>query len=267
MNIKVFFSSLLRKINLLQFSDTVRFYILKVKNDKSNRAFKKRNSSVLFPPDYLMYESFQLNYEKYYLGGRKTAEWLVEEVSKYVDLQEVNILDWGCGPARIIRHIPKLLENKNNGYYATDYNKKTIEWNQKNIPKVSFNLNTLDAKLPYEDNFFDFIYGISIFTHLSEKKHEEWFAELYRVLKPKGILLLTTQGENFISKLSLSEVEAFRGGSLVVRGNVTQGHRTYSAFQPKSYLENLFQPMEIVQHSEPQIQGNYIPQDIWIVRK
>ena len=108
-----------------------------------------------------------------------------------------------------------------------------------NLPNISFNTNTLEAKLPYEDNSFDVIYGISIFTHLSEQMHFDWYKELYRVLKTNGILFLTTQGENFKLKLTQTENETFDEGSLVVRGNVKEGHRTYSAFQPNKFMKEL----------------------------
>ena len=153
-------------------------------------------------------------------------------------------------------------------YYGTDYNAKSIDWCSKNLSGIHFNLNSLNAELPYADNFFDVIYGISIFTHLSEKLHFDWFKELYRTLKPGGILFLTTQGTNFIGKLTSGELEIFQNGDLVVRGNVKEGHRTYSAFQPKKFIQKLFENCMIEEHIEPEPEsGKGIPQDIWIVRK
>ncbi len=45
--------------------------------------------------------------------------------------------------------------------------------------------------------FFTAITGLSIFTHLSVKAHEEWIKELYRVIKKGGILIITTQGPGY----------------------------------------------------------------------
>lgn len=214
-----------------------------------------------------MYESFQLDYKKYYEDSRQTAIWLKNHFAKYIQLEQKRILDWGCGPGRIIRHLPEVI---NNGcsFYGTDYNEKSIAWCSANIPDVSFNLNKLEAKLPYEDDFFDVIYGISIFTHLAEAMHYAWFKELYRVLKPGGILFLTTQGANFKVKLDRTESKRFEDGELVVRGNVKEGHRTFSAFQPKEFMLQLFSEMEVLEHIELENgKTKVVPQDIWIVRK
>jgi len=108
-------------------------------------------------------------------------------------------LDWGCGPARIIRHLPKLLPNTS--LYGTDYNAKSIAWNKANFQKISFELNNINPPTSFEDGFFDAIYGLSIFTHLSEENHFNWISELYRISSPGAILILTTHGQAYREKL------------------------------------------------------------------
>lgn len=264
---KLFLSKLLRVSGLLMTSDYIRFSFHRILNHKKNRLFLEKNPGLILPPDYLMYESFQLDYKKYYEDSKETAIWLKNHFERYLKLNNLQVLDWGCGPGRIIRHLPGII---NNGcsFYGTDYNAKTIDWCNQNIHGVNFNQNTLEAKLPYKDDFFDIIYGISIFTHLSEAMHYEWFNELYRILKPGGILFLTTQGHNFKVKLSLTENKRFDEGQLIVRGNVKEGHRTFSAFQPKTFMLNLFNSMKVLEHIEPKtVKSKVIPQDIWIVKK
>lgn len=261
-------SNFLRKLRLLYFTDFMRFYFQKLKNRKINKTFVKNHPEVSLPPDYLMYESFQINYRKYYTDSIGTANKLIEYFKKYTDLKNKNILDWGCGPGRIIRHFPELI---NNGcvFYGTDYNKKSIEWCRKNLPGISFNINSLQAKLPYENESMDIIYGISIFTHLSEQMHYDWYNELYRILKPEGIMLLTTQGNNFKVKLTKEEIKNFNNHQLIVRGMVKEGHRTYSAFQPAGFMKELFKNVTVLEHLEPMPEDKKsLPQqDIWIIRK
>ena len=260
-------SNFIRKTGMLLLADRVRFYMEKRRNLKVNREFLKENPGIKLPPDYLIYESFQLNYRKYYTESRETAQWLATLLQKHVTLNHLRVLDWGCGPGRVIRHLPEVFGNENE-FYGTDYNKKSIGWCSENLPEISFNHNSLRANLPYKDDFLDIIYGISIFTHLSEQMHYDWFNELQRVLKPGGILVVTTQGDNFKTKLTEAEVTEFNKGSLVVRGNVKEGHRTYSAFQPASFMKNLFKKLHILEHivKKPNAEG-YIPQDVWIVQK
>ncbi|WP_231433810.1 class I SAM-dependent methyltransferase [Chryseobacterium sp. Leaf313] len=132
---------------------------------------------------------------------------------------------------------------------------------------VIFNLNTLDAILPYEDSFFDFVYGISIFTHLSEKMHFEWRSELSRIIKKDGILILTMQGNMFKTILTESEIKNFEADKLVVRGNVKEGHRTYSAFHPDQFMKNLFEEFEVMEHQKSYIDNGKPQQDVWVLRK
>jgi len=260
-------SNLLRFFGLIYFTDWIRFYIERMKNKKENKAFKAKNPQVVLPSDYLLYESFQINYERYYNGGLDTAKWLSEHFSKHIELKDLKILDWGCGPGRVIRHMPDVIGN-NCSYYGTDYNSDSIEWCSKNLPKISFNTNTLSAELPYEDNSFNVLYGISIFTHLSEDMHYQWYKELYRVLKPGGIMFLTTHGDNYKAKLTSPEILKFEKGELIERGKVKEGHRTYTAFQPKSFMKDLFSNASVLEHIETQPDGGgWLPQDIWIVRK
>ena len=247
-------------------ADWFHFRYEKIRFRKENKSFRKQFSEVKLPPDYLLYESYQLNYKKYYTDGVESAQWLVDHLQKHVPLKNLKFLDWGCGPGRLIRHLPGLSDNCD--FFGTDYNKRSIEWCKANLPEISFNLNPLYAELPYEDNLFDIIYGYSVLTHLSEEKHREWYAELFRVLKPGGILFLTSQGKHYRVKLTEEEQKTFNSGQLVVRGKVKEGHRTYSAFHPKDYMLKLFTGVQILEHIEPEpVSGRGIPQDIWIVKK
>ncbi|CAD7799198.1 Ubiquinone/menaquinone biosynthesis C-methyltransferase UbiE [Chryseobacterium aquaeductus] len=259
-------STFLREKSLLFKADQLRFYFYQFKNRSKNISFQKNHPNFKFPPDYLMYESFQINYESYYKSGQSAAKWLLSIVAKYRNLESLKILDWGCGPARIIRHLPEILPESCE-VFGTDYNETSINWNRKNIENVSFNLNSLEAKLPYKENYFDFIYGISIFTHLSEELHYTWKKELTRILKKDGILILSLQGDLFKTILTESESDEFEKGHLVVRGNVKEGHRTYSAFQPNDFVKKLFSDYEILEHTESYFKEGKLQQDIWVLKK
>jgi SAM-dependent methyltransferase len=143
-----------------------------------------------------------------------------------------------------------------------------VDWCSRNLPRIRFNANTLSPRLPYENDFMDVIYGISIFTHLSEEMHEQWFRELYRILKTNGIMFLTTQGDNFKVKLTAAELVLYNQGELVVRGNVREGHRTFSAFHPLEFMKKLFGNTLILEHIVTKPLSNAgLPQDVWIVKK
>ena len=259
-------TNILRDLRLMYLADKVRFQLERRNHKKDNDNFKREYPNFNLPPDYLIYESFQMNYRQYFEHGKSTAKWLKDYWAKHIELIDKKILDWGCGPGRVVRHLPEIVGNGCQ-YFGTDYNEKTIKWNSENLDGILFNHNPLEAKLPYEDNFMDVIYGISIFTHLSERLHYDWYNELYRVLRPGGIMFLTTSGDNFKTKMTKSELEQYSKDELVVRGKVKEGHRVYTTIHPPAFMKKLFSNATILEHVEEKPHDGWIPQDIWIVQK
>jgi len=257
---------LLRKAGLIRFADSLNYVRLLYKSGDEIRKFKSANPGVKLPPPYFIYETFNLDYASYYHGGRETAMWLADYFRKYKDLQGLNILDWGCGPGRIIRHLPEATEHVAK-YFGTDYNKEYVNWCTKNIPEADFSINGMKPPLNYPDGFFDIAYGISIFTHLSEEMHYQWFEELMRILKPGGILFLTLHGAAFYGRLSEPERKQFDEGHLVIKGNTKEGHRTYGAFHPETFTRKLVGENVVLEHSEGNNESGKPQQDIWVIKK
>ncbi len=96
------------------------------------------------------------------------------------------VLDLGCGNGRFYEFI----ENKAN-YFGVDNSKELIDIAQKRYPKANFKLG--DAlKIPFPDNYFDKVFSISVLHHFPSKKlRQDFLKECKRVLKPKGILIVT----------------------------------------------------------------------------
>lgn len=110
------------------------------------------------------------------------------------------ILDFGCGCGRVTRHLHELCVNNHvnlNSWFGSDIDTEAIRWCQRFLhPIATFVVNENNPPLPFEDEFFDFVYSISIFTHLPEDMQFNWLAELQRVTRRNGFLLLTTHGED-----------------------------------------------------------------------
>jgi len=259
--IKNSFSRFLRKIRLLYVADYLRYFFVKYQNKKDNEAFKENFPDIVLPPDYLMYESFKLDYASYYFGGKTTAEWVQNITKEWLPEGNWVVLDWGCGPGRVIRHWPE----NNFTCFGSDVNDKSLAWCKHNFPSIRFLHQQVLPPLDIAGETFDLIYGISILTHLSLSAHFLWIKELDRILKPGGLLFLTTQGTAFKDKLTESEKRDFDQGNLIVRGAVKEGHRTFSSFHPVSFMEKLFHPFVILKHISTENEVNV--QDVWIVRK
>ena len=264
---KIVVKKILLNFNLLPVIEQVNFFRQKLKNRKSNLEFKKNNPNVILPPDFYMYETFNLNYNKFYSNGKPTAEWLTNLIKKHKKLTNVSILDWGCGTGRILRHLPNVLESSNS-YYGTDYNKKYIKWCSENLNGINFKNNDLNPPLNFKNNSMDVIYGISIFTHLSEKLHFDWMKELTRVLKNEGILFFTTHGDVHKFKLLPKEQKIYNKGGLIVHKYKKEGNRLYAAYQSKKFFEKLCSQnnLKVLEHIPGEIRGNKPQQDVWILK-
>jgi ubiquinone/menaquinone biosynthesis C-methylase UbiE len=125
----------------------------------------------------------------------------------------------------------------------------------------------LNPPTVFDDNSFDLIYGISIFTHLSELNNIAWYNELIRIAKKDGIILVTTAGKAFKAKMIKKEAIAFDENKLVVRSNVIEGHRIYAAFHPENHAIQLFESKaRILKHIKGEIMDWGIEQDTWILK-
>jgi SAM-dependent methyltransferase len=263
-------SNWLRRIGLLSITDKFRFFVQKKRRGASNRKFMDEHPQFPFPPPYFIYEAYQLNYELYYHDGQGTAKEIIESIKKYSNsyTAPLKILDWGCGPGRITRHMPDFLAAESK-VFGTDYNAEYIHWCQQNIPQISWSINSVYPPLNFADDSFDAVVGLSVFTHLSSTAQQKWIAELYRIMQKNAILYITTQGNAFREKLSSGEKKEFDKGSVVERKTIREGHRLFSTFHPVNYVRNLlewgFEVCELVEGSNLHV--SQPQQDIWILKK
>ncbi len=110
------------------------------------------------------------------------------------------ILDFGCGCGRVITWLQQL--DSKYQYFGTDIDPEAITWCQENL--ANFGEYAVNPHLPpteYADNYFDLVYSISVFTHLSEDMQFAWLKELSRITKPGGYLLLTTHNRRCNQRL------------------------------------------------------------------
>jgi SAM-dependent methyltransferase len=125
----------------------------------------------------------------------------------------------------------------------------------------------LEPPLPYEDGSFGLIYAFSVFTHLTEALQHAWMRECARVLRPGGLLLISTMGEYYLSRgrLSPSEQDAFRSGNVVVLYDGSPGTSLCSAYHPPVYVhKRLAREFDVVDFS-PTAEGG--PHDLHLLRK
>lgn len=120
-------------------------------------------------------------------------------------LRDGRILDIGCGS------YPYFLSHTNfQSKFAIENLPKSGLIND--ITWYSLNLNETSV-LPFEDHFFSAITLLAVIEHLDPSNLVQLFIECHRVLKPDGLLILTTPAAwsdhllRFMAKLSLVSKE------------------------------------------------------------
>ena len=110
---------------------------------------------------------------------------------------ENRVLDFGCGWGRVIRFFlrevaPDNLIGLDTYEPALAACRKTNRWS---------NFLQCEVLPPTElkSASFDLIYAFSVFSHLSEEAHWRWLEEFKRILRPTGVLVLTTFQRDFLA--------------------------------------------------------------------
>lgn len=119
-----------------------------------------------------------------------------------------HVLDVGCGIGRMAVPLTGYLTTGR--YTGFDAIEQSIKWCNKRIgsryPNFRFDhadiynehynptgrLKALEFTFPYSSHTFDFVFLISVFTHMMPPEAEHYLVEIARVLKPGGRCLITS---------------------------------------------------------------------------
>jgi len=172
-----------------------------------------------------------------------------------------SVFDWGCGCGRVLRHFPALGVSGMK-LYGADYNPQLIDWCKRNLPIGEFQVNNLEPPLNYPDQAFDFVYAISVFTHLTEPLQFTWLDEMARILTPGGYLVITVHGAAYLIDLDEEQKHRFQSGQLVVKYEERVGENACGAYHPVSYIKEkftyAFDILEIIEQEHPRWQDAYL---------
>lgn len=174
------------------------------------------------------------------------------------------VLDFGCGCGRVLRWWTTVDGPSIRG---CDYNSAMVAWCTSNLPFAQVESNERVPPLRYADATFDFVYAISVFTHLSADLQTRWMAELMRIIAPNGWLLVTTQGANFIETLATGERARFTRGELVVHYDEASGSNLCNAYHPETFVRGAWSAGFRIAEFLPAGMRTNVLQDLYLLQK
>lgn len=192
-----------------QFRPVLRYYYVRASELGASLVDRLRNISpngMPLPPASLRFRVDGTPKATTFLQAGKQCADDIRRVLRSSLSREINtfsdILDFGCGCGRVLRWLSPEGAAR---FYGVDIDGEAIKWCEKHLPSGRFVQNSIVPPLPFPSGTFDFVYGVSVFTHLDEQRQTEWLIELQRVTRPGSVLLLTVHGD--IATFGLSEAE------------------------------------------------------------
>jgi cyclopropane fatty-acyl-phospholipid synthase-like methyltransferase len=179
------------------------------------------------------------------------------------------VLDWGCGCGRVARFVARSGAN----LFGVDIDADSAQWCSQSIPGT-FTAITTEPPTPFAENFFGAIYGISVFTHLTQQAEKQWLTELHRITKPGGLILMSVHGDLRAAQDGLLEhilSPAFASGFVDIGRNsdidsVTKGSDYYrNVFHRADYIRKVWGQYFEILAIEEGIIGN--AHDLVVARK
>jgi len=130
-----------------------------------------------------------------------------------------NVLDVGCWSGQF----EKLAISSVKSIVGLDPDEEAIHFAKKFVPRAKFVIGAV-SNLPFSDNTFDVVVFSEVIEHIPKNSEDHALEEIKRVLKPKGILILSTPNKHPLS-------------ILLDPAYFISGHRHYSMDELKLLLE------------------------------
>ncbi len=147
------------------------------------------------------------SYDEIGAGGRELIHTMLPADWSWAGKR---VLDFGCGVGKVLRHFSS--EAAIAEFTGCDIHAPSVDWVQRHLcpPFHAFRCSE-EPSLPQLDGYFDLIYAISVYTHLTDR-WAEWLLEHHRVLAEDGLLLVSFLGEGMTRPLIGEEWDEDRIG-------------------------------------------------------
>jgi len=143
------------------------------------------------------------------------------------------VLDFGCGWGRITQLLAMYFKTEN--IIAADVMPAAINTCKQLAVQASYELLKTWPPSSIQDSSIDYIFGYSVFSHLSEDNADAWIREFSRILKPGGMAFLTTRHRSFFEHLASlhkqSELPSYASGAANAFKDIDSALKAYDQGQ------------------------------------
>jgi SAM-dependent methyltransferase len=239
-----------------------------LKAGADNARTRAAHPHIAFPPPSLVYEvQSYARLDQFLATGAAHADVIAALIAQHAGLdgEDRRILEWGCGPGRILR---PLGERAGARLHGCDPNPACVAAATAFAPAATIARSAFAPPAPYPSAHFDVVYGVSILTHMNAAAAAAWIVDIARLLKSGGVTILTTHGARHAGRLGGKDRTAFAAGAHVALGGAMQGSRAFSSYTPAAAMTAFAAAagLDVRAHHE-RGPADVIGQDVWVMAK
>jgi SAM-dependent methyltransferase len=120
-----------------------------------------------------------------------------------------------------------------------DIDVEAVAWCVRNIADARFLPINPQSHIDAPNGAFDFVFGISVFTHLDQPHEDFWLKELHRIIRPNGLILVSVHGDAAAWLLGRADARIAKNDSV---GRIDLGRNADldSVDVPVGYYRNIY---------------------------
>lgn len=198
-----------------------------------------------------MLRAIRTDSELYHLlSGFDDCEKIKKIITDVVsEKKQFQVLDWGVGSGRVAGHMRRDINFQMHGVDIDPVNMDVLH--NSGFSNKNFRLMAPGGDIPFGDESFDAVYGISVFTHLTEDLQFKYLKELKRVLNINGVGIFSIHGFiHFFSRINdgLTFYKWMERGLLVTGDNHDLTENFSVSNTSKLYVDTLHSPNYIYEN-------------------